>query len=125
MKDRAIAIEHDLIVIGKNLSLAISGEIITAVGSTISGNAITEIDFGDALILPGWIDAHVHFNEPGRADWEGFSTGSRALAAGGGTMFFDMPLNSVYVARSRVLSTLRREAARHGFGVTVAGVWKP
>ena len=37
---------------------------------------------------------HVHFNEPGRTDWEGAATGSRALAAGGGTLFFDMPLNS-------------------------------
>ena len=45
-------------------------------------------------IFPGVIDAHVHFNEPGRADWEGIETGSRALAAGGGTMFFDMPLNA-------------------------------
>jgi allantoinase len=40
------------------------------------------------------IDAHVHFNEPGRADWEGIETGSRAIAAGGGTLFFDMPLNA-------------------------------
>src|SRR5207249_10885700 len=51
----------------------------------------------DALglhIFPGLIDAHVHFNEPGRADWEGFESGSRAFAAGGGALFFDMPLNS-------------------------------
>ena len=40
------------------------------------------------------IDVHLHFNEPGRTDWEGAATGSRALAAGGGTLFFDMPLNS-------------------------------
>ncbi len=45
-------------------------------------------------IVPGLIDIHLHFNEPGRADWEGAATGSRALAAGGGTLFFDMPLNS-------------------------------
>lgn len=86
--------EHDLIVIGNNLSLAISGETVTSVGSEVSGSAAREIDFGDALILPGWIDAHMHFNEPGRADWEGIASGSRALAAGGGTTFFDMPLNS-------------------------------
>jgi len=85
---------YDLTVTGRNLSLAIRGEAIADVGSDISGNAAREIDFGDALILPGWIDAHVHFNEPGRADWEGIATGSRALAAGGGTAFFDMPLNS-------------------------------
>src|SRR5882724_1205393 len=45
-------------------------------------------------IFPGLIDSHVHFNEPGRTEWEGIETGSRALAAGGGTMFFDMPLNA-------------------------------
>jgi allantoinase len=45
-------------------------------------------------VLPGIIDAHVHFNEPGRTEWEGLASGSAALAAGGGTTFFDMPLNS-------------------------------
>jgi allantoinase len=59
--------------------------------STASG---PEIDATGLTLLPGLIDVHVHFNEPGRADWEGAATGSRALAAGGGTTFFDMPLNS-------------------------------
>jgi allantoinase len=59
--------------------------------STTTGE---EIDATGLTMLPGLIDVHVHFNEPGRADWEGAATGSRALAAGGGTMFFDMPLNS-------------------------------
>jgi allantoinase len=53
-----------------------------------------EIDARGLTVLPGLIDVHVHFNEPGRTAWEGAATGSRALAAGGGTMFFDMPLNS-------------------------------
>jgi allantoinase len=86
--------DHDLLVHGTNGSLAITDGFITAAGPSLSGTAREEINFRDALILPGWIDAHVHFNEPGRADWEGFATGSRALAAGGGTTFFDMPLNS-------------------------------
>ena len=86
--------DHDLVVHSTHGALAIRDGIITDAGTYTSGSAKEEIDFGDALILPGWIDAHVHFNEPGRADWEGFSTGSRALAAGGGTTFFDMPLNS-------------------------------
>ena len=58
------------------------------------GTARAEIDATGLLVLPGVIDAHVHFNEPGRADWEGIATGSRACAAGGTTTFFDMPLNS-------------------------------
>ena len=52
------------------------------------------IDAEGRYVFPGIIDAHVHFNEPGRADWEGLGSGSAALAAGGGTCFFDMPLNS-------------------------------
>ena len=58
------------------------------------GAAREEIDATGLHIFPGVIDSHVHFNEPGRADWEGIETGSRALAAGGGTLFFDMPLNA-------------------------------
>ncbi len=53
-----------------------------------------EMDASEQVILPGLVDAHVHFNEPGREEWEGAATGSRAFAAGGGTLFFDMPLNS-------------------------------
>jgi allantoinase len=53
------------------------------------------IDFGDAAILPGLIDAHVHINDPGRAEWEGFETATRAAAAGGFTCVVDMPLNCV------------------------------
>ncbi len=52
------------------------------------------LEAGGRYVFPGIIDAHVHFNEPGRAEWEGLAHGSLALAAGGGTCFFDMPLNS-------------------------------
>src|SRR5438270_9417043 len=50
---------------------------------------------GDLVVLPGLVDSHVHVNEPGRTDWEGFSTATRAAAAGGVTCVVDMPLNSV------------------------------
>ncbi|MGA7137404.1 MAG: allantoinase, partial [Terriglobales bacterium] len=56
--------------------------------------ADTEVhDFGDAVILPGLIDSHLHINDPGRADWEGFETATRAAAAGGYATLVDMPLN--------------------------------
>jgi len=59
-----------------------------------AGTAREEIDARGLHVFPGVIDSHVHFNDPGRAEWEGIDSGSRALAAGGGTMFFDMPLNA-------------------------------
>src|SRR5438105_1920483 len=50
---------------------------------------------GEKLVLPGLVDTHVHINEPGRTDWEGFETATRAAAAGGITTIVDMPLNSI------------------------------
>ncbi|MDF2788971.1 MAG: allB [Neobacillus sp.] len=56
-------------------------------------NNVSFIDASGCLVVPGFIDAHVHFNDPGRTDWEGIETGSRAAAIGGTTTIFDMPLN--------------------------------
>ena len=72
--------------------LAVADGKIISLNAT--GSASEEIDATGLHVFPGVIDSHVHFNEPGRADWEGIETGSRALAAGGGTLFFDMPLNA-------------------------------
>src|SRR4030095_9173519 len=60
----------------------------------LTGTCRDELDCTRSHVFPGVIDSHVHFNEPGRAEWEGLSSGSRAVAAGGGAGFFDMPLNS-------------------------------
>jgi allantoinase len=90
-------IRNGTIVTDKDLrraDLAIADGKIAAIAENLSGSAKQEIDATDLHIFPGVIDAHVHFNEPGRTNWEGIATGSRALAAGGGTMFFDMPLNA-------------------------------
>jgi allantoinase len=85
----------DLVIRGGNAGadIAVEGEYIAAVADDLPGGK-HEIDASGLTILPGLIDIHLHFNEPGRTDWEGAATGSRALAAGGGTLFFDMPLNS-------------------------------
>jgi allantoinase len=73
--------------------IAIADGRIVAIDEQLHG-ANTTIDALGLHLFPGLIDAHVHFNDPGRSEWEGFSTGSRAIAAGGGTLFLDMPLNA-------------------------------
>jgi len=71
--------------------VGISEGRIAAIGEGLSGAAA--IDAGGCYVLPGMIDAHVHFNEPNFGHWEGFATGSASLAAGGITTYIDMPLN--------------------------------
>jgi allantoinase len=70
------------------------------------------INFGDAAILPGLIDAHVHINDPGRTEWEGFETATRAAAAGGFTCVLDMPLNCVPATTGVAALKAKRAAAK-------------
>jgi allantoinase len=79
-------------------------------------------DLGDAAVLPGVIDPHVHLNEPGRTDWEGFDTGTRAALAGGLTTLVDMPLNSAPVTTS-VANLHLKQAATQGQLHTNVGFW--
>lgn len=74
--------------------LAIVDGHIVASAPELPGSSTTVIDATGLHLFPGAIDAHVHCNEPGRTAWEGFATATRALAAGGATTFFDMPLNT-------------------------------
>ena len=76
------------------VDVGVAGEQIRALGPDLSGASGEMVDATGLHVFPGVIDAHVHFNEPGRAHWEGLETGSHAVAAGGGTLFFDMPLNA-------------------------------
>ncbi|HEV2619213.1 MAG TPA: amidohydrolase family protein, partial [Acidobacteriaceae bacterium] len=69
------------------------------------------VDFGDQAILPGLVDTHVHINEPGRTEWEGFATATRAAAAGGYTTLVDMPLNCLPETTTVAALELKRAAA--------------
>jgi allantoinase len=73
------------------------GRIADVAEHGVRVSAAADIDLGDLALLPGLVDTHVHVNEPGRSEWEGFATATRAAAAGGITTICDMPLNSVPV----------------------------
>lgn len=80
------------------------------------------IDFGDRVLGPGLIDCHVHVNEPGRTEWEGFDTATRAAAAGGVTALVDMPLNSLPVTTTRAALEQKKQASLGKCRVDV-GFW--
>jgi allantoinase len=88
-----------------------------------SAKALAErYDYGDLVVSPGIVDTHVHVNEPGRTEWEGFDTATRAAAAGGVTTVVDMPLNSVPATTDVAALEAKRIAAR-GRGHVDVGFW--
>ena len=76
-------------------------------------------DLGDHILMPGVIDVHVHINEPGRTDWEGFDTATQAAAAGGTTTIIDMPLNASPVTTTLKAFNEKLEAAKNKMHVNV------
>jgi allantoinase len=97
--------DAELIVRGKRVitregeraaAIHVHGGVITAVSAFDNISQGAEIyEAGDLVVMPGIVDSHVHINEPGRTEWEGFSTATRAAAAGGVTTLIEMPLNSI------------------------------
>jgi allantoinase len=81
-----------------------------------------DVDLGDLVLMPGLVDTHVHVNEPGRTEWEGFATATRAAAAGGVTTLLDMPLNSIPPTVSLDALSVKRSAAAGQCHVDV-GFW--
>jgi len=77
-------------------------------------------DYGPLAILPGLIDPHVHFNEPGRTEWEGWETGTRAAIAGGVTTVVDMPLNCIPSTVDRASLRDKRDSMRGKLSCDVA-----
>jgi allantoinase len=94
-----------ILVEGERIQAIVSLDQVPTYGYTIH-------DFGDAAILPGLVDSHVHINEPGRTEWEGFETATRAAAAGGYTMLVDMPLNCLPATTTVAALEAKRAAAQ-------------
>jgi allantoinase len=102
-------------------AVAISGPTVAAVEDyNAELEAARDIDVGNLALLPGLVDTHVHVNEPGRTEWEGFATATRAAAAGGVTTICDMPLNSLPPTVSVAALAEKRAAAAGKCWVDVA-----
>jgi allantoinase len=125
--------DHDLVVRARRVvlpdgeraaSVAVTGGRITAVEPyTADLRAPTVLDLDeDEALLPGLVDTHVHVNEPGRTQWEGFDTATRAALAGGITTILDMPLNSIPPTVDVAALERKREAA-HGRCHVDVGFW--
>jgi allantoinase len=99
----------------RDAAVLIDGERIAAVKPVHElAEDVRLEDLGELALLPGLIDAHTHINEPGRTEWEGFATATRAAAAGGFTTIVDMPLNCLPETTDTAALELKREAASKG-----------
>jgi allantoinase len=124
--------DSDLIVRGRRV---VTPEGVRAAAIHIAGGQIERvaafdevpkgvhvIEGGTAVVMPGVVDSHVHVNEPGRTEWEGFTTATRAAAAGGVTTIVDMPLNSIPATTTRA-ALLEKLAAAEGQCHVDVGFW--
>ncbi len=105
-------------------SIHIAGGIITSIESYESippGCELVEAN-EESIVMPGLVDSHVHINEPGRTEWEGFATATKAAAAGGVTTLVDMPLNSIPATTTTAAFKAKLESARGQCYVDV-GFW--
>ncbi len=105
-------------------SIHVSGDIISSIRSyedVPGGTEVIEVS-DDSMVMPGLVDSHVHINEPGRTEWEGFDSATRAAAAGGVTTLIDMPLNSI-PATTSVAGLNEKLAAANGRCFVDVGFW--
>lgn len=125
--------DYDLVIRGERI-MTTAGEVprevgirdgrivaVEPLGNGLLGTEVIELA-PDEVLLPGLVDTHVHVNEPGRTQWEGFASATRAAAAGGVTTIIDMPLNSIPPTTTVEALQLKREAARDQAFVDV-GFW--
>ncbi|WP_405218512.1 allantoinase AllB [Agrococcus sp. Ld7] len=133
MSDPTPDVEYDLVVRGERIlttagfrprEIGITDGVIRALeplGHELRGRETVTLQDDEAL-LPGLVDSHVHVNEPGRTEWEGFASATKAAAAGGVTTIIDMPLNSIPPTVSVDALELKRSVAADQVFVDV-GFW--
>jgi allantoinase len=127
MPSTDLIIRGGRVVLGETIAPAAihaSGGVITAItGFSETSPGARLIDAGDdCVVMAGLVDTHVHINEPGRTDWEGFETATRAAAAGGVTTLVDMPLNNIPATTTLRAFELKLAAAREKLWVDT-GFW--
>jgi allantoinase len=111
----------------QSVTVSVTGGVVTGVqalnrsAGSDAGTLVVELA-DDEVLLPGLVDTHVHVNEPGRTEWEGFATATRAAAAGGVTTMLDMPLNSLPPTLDPDALAVKRLAAEGKCAVDV-GFW--
>jgi allantoinase len=103
-------------------AIRIEGGRIAAIEPYTAPRGDDDHDAGELVVLPGVVDTHVHVNEPGRADWEGWTSATRAAAAGGVTTLVDMPLNAVPATTTRAALDAKIASAGGRIAVDV-GLW--
>ena len=99
-----------------------NGKVLAVVSDSDILTDVHTYDVGDGMVLPGLVDVHTHLNEPGRTEWEGFATGTRAAAAGGYTTVMDMPLNCI-PSTTTVLALDEKRAAIADKATIDYGFW--
>ncbi len=96
----------------KKVEIGVKDGKITVIAERITEDAQEIMDASGQYVLPGMVDTHVHISEPGRTEWEGFETGTKALAAGGTTSYVEMPLNALPATTNKAALDLKLEAAK-------------
>ena len=99
-----------------------AGTIVAVAAFDALPAGVTWVDAGDAVLMPGVVDTHVHVNQPGRTEWEGFRTATEAAAAGGITALVDMPLNSI-PATTTLAALAEKQASTTGQLWIDVGFW--
>ncbi|HYP45641.1 MAG TPA: allantoinase AllB [Propionibacteriaceae bacterium] len=124
---------YDLVIRGRRVITAAGEEprevgvrhgrivAIEPLGDNLAGDRVLQLG-EDEVLLPGLVDSHVHVNEPGRTEWEGFASATRAAAAGGVTTIIDMPLNSI-PPTCDVAALELKQAAATGQAFVDVGFW--